>query len=273
MSTNKHTPLAFGAALTAAIMNSPLGQLDAGIVAIENALAQTALPVTTTNASAASGQTVVPVTATTGFVVGQSVWIGDVAGTFEVRVIATIQAGVSLTMTANLTNTYASGKLVSASPSEVVAARGASATLAARLTTLEADVAGRSLGELAYAQVIVNQGSITTEVDLTGLTINIPDSTGRRVRISAETMFNSTVDGDRMRLHIKEGAAYLRLASVRAAPATGVASLATSITITPSAGVHTYKLAANRQTGTGTGTMSATSDGPTFIQAEDLGPA
>lgn len=133
MSDDKHTPLAYGAALTAAVLNAPLGELDAAIVAVEDALAQTVLPITTTDAVANSGQAVVPVASTDGFVVGQPVWIGDVNGTHEVGTILSIQAGVSLTLTANLANTYAAGKVVSGSPAELVAARGTFATLALRL--------------------------------------------------------------------------------------------------------------------------------------------
>lgn len=141
MSTNKHTALPFGGPLTSAAMESPLGQLDAAIVAVEDALAQTALPITTTDATAAAGQKVVPVAATDGFLVGQSVWIGDVAGTFEIGVIASIQAGVSLTMVVNLTSTYAAGKIVSGSPAELVAARLTYASLAARLRATSGTIA------------------------------------------------------------------------------------------------------------------------------------
>lgn len=136
MTTEYHTALAFGGPLTSAAMEAPLGQLDAAIVAVNTALGGTSLAITTTDATAAAGQAVVPVTATTNFIVGQSVWIGDIAGVFEVRSILSIQAGVSLTMTANLTNTYASGKIVSASPSELVDARGTYLTVGARLTSL-----------------------------------------------------------------------------------------------------------------------------------------
>lgn len=133
MTTAYHTPHTFGDPLSAAELNGPLSQLDSGIGTIAAGLAGSSLAVTTTDASAGSGQAVVPVTATTNFVVGQTVFIGDPAGTFESRVILSIQAGVSLTMTANLTNTYASGTLVSASPSELVSARGAYATLDLRI--------------------------------------------------------------------------------------------------------------------------------------------
>lgn len=143
MTTDHHNDIAFGAAASAAVINNPMGQLDAAISALSTAIAGTALAIAVTTGTAAAGQKVVPMTTAPGaFIVGQSVWIGD-AGTFEIPipVIASIQAGVSLTMTANLTGTYAAGKVVSASPSELVVARSTYADLDARLTAAFGTVA------------------------------------------------------------------------------------------------------------------------------------
>lgn len=73
----------------------------------------TTLNATTTSIDAASatGQTVLNVTSTTGFTVGDHVFIhqtqGTGAGLWEIKAIESIQAGVSLTMTENLVNSYA----------------------------------------------------------------------------------------------------------------------------------------------------------------------
>ncbi|MCK5082833.1 MAG: hypothetical protein KAR31_07985, partial [Candidatus Omnitrophica bacterium] len=72
--------------------------------------------VTTVDADSAAAQAVLNVAVTTGFSVGDNVVI-DPAGTGggkEVRTIASIQAGASLTMTENLTYTHASPDKVSA---------------------------------------------------------------------------------------------------------------------------------------------------------------
>lgn len=65
---------------------------------------------TNVDASSASGQTVLNVAATTGFAVGDHVFIhqtqGTGAGLWEIGKIASISAGVSLTMVDNLKNTY-----------------------------------------------------------------------------------------------------------------------------------------------------------------------
>ena len=61
--------------------------------------------------TAASGQAVVPLAATTNFAMGDIVYIrGDsVPGEGEWNAIASISAGVSITLRNNLTNSYASG--------------------------------------------------------------------------------------------------------------------------------------------------------------------
>lgn len=134
MTTKKHTPILFGAPRAAATINAPLGQLDAAIVALEDTIAGVSQPIAVLTGTANSGQKVLPYTGAPGaFIVGMPLVIGDVGGTFEVGVIASIQAAVSLTVVTNLTNTYAAGKLVSASPLELVAARAGYATLTARL--------------------------------------------------------------------------------------------------------------------------------------------
>ena len=61
---------------------------------------------TTVNGDSASGQAVLNVASTTGFVVGQPVIIGDGTVRAEKKTILSIQAGTSLTMTANLTNAH-----------------------------------------------------------------------------------------------------------------------------------------------------------------------
>jgi hypothetical protein len=61
---------------------------------------------TTVNGDSNSGQAVLNVASTTNFVVGNRVLIGDGTARFEVGVIASIQAGVSLTLVSNLTNTH-----------------------------------------------------------------------------------------------------------------------------------------------------------------------
>ncbi len=73
--------------------------------AIEETVTSTT-PSTTVNADSAAGQKVLNVAATTGFTTGNTVWINDGGVREETKVIDTVQAGVSLTMTVNLTYTH-----------------------------------------------------------------------------------------------------------------------------------------------------------------------
>jgi hypothetical protein len=66
----------------------------------------------TVTTSSAASQKVVSTTTTTGYIAGDSVIIGKNTATEETKVIDTIQAGVSITLTQNLTYTQAIGKTI-----------------------------------------------------------------------------------------------------------------------------------------------------------------
>lgn len=129
------------------------------------------------------------------------------------------------------------------------------------------------LGTLGYAQVVAGQGSITTEVDLTGLAVTVNVGSGRRIKITAECIMLSSVASDNAELRIKEGATQIQTGNV----SVGVANVGSALTliaiITPSAGQHTYKLSALRAQGTGSITMYADGNHLAFILVEDMGAA
>lgn len=162
MSTLHHSALPFGGPLTAAAMEAPLAQLDAAIAAI--IIAGSA--VSTTLASTASSGTTGPFTvaSTAGLVAGDLIYFGSGA-LFEPRIVNTVPTSTTFTTTAALTNTYTAGKPVSKSPVELVDARGGSLTLGARLTAIDAAIAGSSS---AAAEVIAARnafGSLDARLD------------------------------------------------------------------------------------------------------------
>jgi hypothetical protein len=132
-----YTPHAFGAPLTSDEENRPLEELsDALDLLSASGLIDAA---TTLEAQALAGQKVLDVVSTTGFRVGDSAWVGTPgSGLQEMGVIASISAGVSLTLVANLANTHAIGAPVSRSPAEVVVARATRPTLGTRLDEIAA---------------------------------------------------------------------------------------------------------------------------------------
>lgn len=124
---------------------------------------------------------------------------------------------------------------------------------------------------LGFAEVTANQGSITTITDLTGLsvTVTVP-SNGRRVKITGFCFLESSVANDYLSLVVRESTT--ELSSTRFAvpfSGQGQAYLVTHV-LSPSAGSHTYKLSARRDTGTGTVTMTANSNRTAYILVEAI---
>ena len=133
------------------------------------------------------------------------------------------------------------------------------------------NVAGGTLG---YAQVIADQTGITTETDLTGLTVAVTVGAGRRIRVTASVLVYGSVVSDEFIVNIKEGATVLQRAGYDSLTGAGTSrptSVERSVVLTPSAGSHTYKLSLLRNQGTGSLTSSAGTTFPAFILVEDIG--
>lgn len=134
-----------------------------------------------------------------------------------------------------------------------------------------AQVNGWAQGTLGYAQVTASQGSITTEVDLTGLTVTVTLVAGRRIRLTGLVRAQSTVADDVFRLSIKEGSTLIQALDRIMRPANTDVTVDGSVVINPSAGSHTYKLTGQRIVGTGTQQVSAATGFIAFILCEDIG--
>lgn len=132
--------------------------------------------------------------------------------------------------------------------------------------------AATPLGTLGVARVETSQTPITTKVDLTGLSVAVTVGTGRRIKITGSIGVVSTVADDAIRVSIQEGATILQLRDVvhRNNNAT-VLEMEPWVTLTPSAGSHTYKLALERLQGTGDVTMNAGATFPALLLVEDIG--
>lgn len=129
-------------------------------------------------------------------------------------------------------------------------------------------------GQLGYAEKIVDQGSITVETDIVGLSVAVTVSTNRRIKITGHTNIVRTVaDGIcRFRLHEDGVSVQITDGFVRAA-SDGFIGMDLCIVRTPSVGIHTYKLRMAQQSGTGTTTVSSGATFPSFILVEDIGAA
>lgn len=127
-------------------------------------------------------------------------------------------------------------------------------------------------GMVGYVAKGSSQGSITTEADISGLTLTWTAVTDRLYRTTAFTAgILSTVAGDNMIVKITDGSNVLKgcRGSVTAAAATqGLTVIAVAIE-TGLSGSTTRKVRCLRNSGTGTLTFEA----PSFLLVEDLGIA
>lgn len=122
-----------------------------------------------------------------------------------------------------------------------------------------------------YAQVTANQGSITTETDLTSLTVTVTVNSGERIKITGHVRVASTSASDVPELHIKESTTVLALDRSAFTTASSLVTIHGEVILTPSAGSHTYKLSMLRDSGSGTLTMSAGATFPAYILVEGIG--
>jgi hypothetical protein len=136
------------------------------------------------------------------------------------------------------------------------------------ITPTPAPSTGAPGSTLAYAEVRAVQNSITSEVDLTGLTTTVTVPAGRRLRISAHASIQNSLADARTDVNIKEGSTILQRGFANAASANLANTLDLSTVITPTAGTHTYKLTGFANTGVGK--LDAGADYPAYILVEDI---
>ena len=124
-------------------------------------------------------------------------------------------------------------------------------------------------GTLGFAQVTSNQTPITTTTDLTGLTVTVTVAAGRRISIDfALLCLSSTLDAQFI-VAVNEGATILSEAATICAAVSVNVTCTGSVILTPTTGVHTYKLTGFCSAGTGQLTASTTT--PAYIMVEDIG--
>lgn len=123
--------------------------------------------------------------------------------------------------------------------------------------------------ELGYAEVTVAQGGVTSEVDLTGLTITVNVPAGATVLLEGKvSQLNSSATGDRGDLSLYEGATSLDYSYGRIDPSSsGWGGARVSARLQPSAGSHTYKMRFARGAGTGTASTYASTNAKAYLQA------
>jgi hypothetical protein len=135
-----------------------------------------------------------------------------------------------------------------------------------------ADIALLPKGKIGFVQVTANQGSITTVVDLTSLTVTWTAVASRYYKITGWGLIQTTVADDVFAISITDGGGtQSQQANVHLRVANQASFSMPQVVIQPGAGSKTVKLRALRVTGTGTGTLVASSNNPAFILVEDIG--
>jgi hypothetical protein len=127
-------------------------------------------------------------------------------------------------------------------------------------------------GWIGYVEVTANQTGITTEVDMTGVTVSVTAGPSRRIKVTVSAYISSSVAGDMATIKIKEGGTTLQERAVTTS-STNICEVTAIVVLTPSTGAHTYKGTIARSLGTGTLVNNAAATLPTFVLVEDIGPA
>jgi hypothetical protein len=125
-------------------------------------------------------------------------------------------------------------------------------------------------GILGFSSTTLDQTGITTEVDLTNLSVTVTAVGGRRIKVLYQVMISRSVLDGYSTLIVKAGT--IPQAYIQVVP--GLVNIGTLVSgfayLLPTAGAHTYKLSLERSTGTGT-TQTRASGFRASIHVEDIG--
>lgn len=127
-------------------------------------------------------------------------------------------------------------------------------------------------GVLGHVTSTTSQSGITTETDLTGLSLNVTVAASRRIRISGVVRVKTGAADDMGAIRIKEGSTTLhRTDFIMPIISSGqTLTVYYSTIVSPSAGAHTYKVSAQLILGTSVST-SLDSEVKGHLIVEDIG--
>ena len=117
---------------------------------------------------------------------------------------------------------------------------------------------------IGWAQVQASQTGITTITDLTGLTSPCIIPAGRHIEIGYSSVVAESTTSDGIQINIREGSTTFKIAVVTSPLGTANMSMYDSVPLSPTSGLHTYKISMSNVTG-GTVTTSAGSTFPAIF--------
>jgi hypothetical protein len=130
-------------------------------------------------------------------------------------------------------------------------------------------------GWLGYVEATSSQSGVTSEVDLTGITVTVTVGTSRRIKITFYSpRAGSANSSEYSRFTLKEGGTQLQTRTLSTEFGGQYDQGGTMEWVgTPTGGSHTYKVTFQRLTGSGNHTAVAGATEPMWLLVEDLGPA
>lgn len=135
-----------------------------------------------------------------------------------------------------------------------------------------ANLAKYPKGWLGYASRTSTQSGIgTSATDLTGLTVTVEVADSRIIKISGYIQANPVAEATVTCTIVEDGTTIGRIGKGSPVNAVQISLSGFTISASPTAGSHTYKL--QGLSNTSTWDMEATSTAPAWILVEDLGPA
>jgi hypothetical protein len=131
------------------------------------------------------------------------------------------------------------------------------------------------LGRLAYAQITAPSAAFTALANVAGLsvTFDVPSGVSRNVKIESYCLSRSTVAADTITFQINDGGGTSQVTSGNVVIPAANQSVGRTISVieTLAPGTYTYRVAAQRATGTGTTVINAAATSPSYIMASDIG--
>jgi len=125
----------------------------------------------------------------------------------------------------------------------------------------------------APINITTNQTGITAQVDITGATITFTAIAGRLYKACWLGLFNTTVSTDTFNFLLTDGSNSIQQQCITCPATTGDVSFYGTHVFTPGAGSITRKIRCQRQSGTGTGQLTAGGTFPFQFWIEDIGTA
>lgn len=145
---------------------------------------------------------------------------------------------------------------------------------ATNLNSHESAISSRPVGEIGFASVSADQTGISTETNLTGLSVTTPalPSGGRKLKVTVSvTMDSGAASAEAFFLRIKESTTTLNQARGELTTAGQDTRVELNWRIAATSGAHTYYASLELAAGTGPLNLRAAGVNPSFILVEDMG--